>query len=179
MKSILSAGGSAPCYKQRLHSLPTEVLFQSDRGFVSPEQSFCSNRTKPPSHSKEVAVHSPTEIPFYSKKLRLKSNKVFASFERDYHHSPTEIPFYSKKLRLKSNKVFASFERDCHHSPTEIPFTPTIVLPVPSPPLSRPAPHPEQQANKRFSPNNPPKCLEQRRSLFIFAATGIYSYTSF
>lgn len=150
MKSILSAGGSAPCYKQRLHSLPTEVLFQSDRGFVSPEQSFCSNRTKPPSHSKEVAVHS-----------------------------PTEIPFYSKKLRLKSNKVFASFERDCHHSPTEIPFTPTIVLPVPSPPLSRPAPHPEQQANKRFSPNNPPKCLEQRRSLFIFAATGIYSYTSF
>lgn len=150
MKSILSAGGSAPCYKQRLHSLPTEVLFQSDRGFVSPEQSFCSNRTKPPSHSKEVAVHS-----------------------------PTEIPFYSKKLRLKSNKVFASFERDCHHSPTEIPFTPTIVLPVPSPPLSRPAPHPEQQTNKRFSPNNPPKCLEQRRSLFIFAATGIYSYTSF
>lgn len=150
MKSILSAGGSARCYKQRLHSLPTEVLFQSDRGFVSPEQSFCSNRTKPPSHSKEVAVHS-----------------------------PTEIPFYSKKLRLKSNKVFASFERDCHHSPTEIPFTPTIVLPVPSPPLSRPAPHPEQQANKRFSPNNPPKCLEQRRSLFIFAATGIYSYTSF
>lgn len=150
MKSILSAGGSTRCYKQRLHSLPTEVLFQSDRGFVSPEQSFCSNRTKPPSHSKEVAVHS-----------------------------PTEIPFYSKKLRLKSNKVFASFERDCHHSPTEIPFTPTIVLPVPSPPLSRPAPHPEQQANKRFSPNNPPKCLEQRRSLFIFAATGIYSYTSF
>ena len=150
MKSILSAGGSARCYKQRLHSLPTEVLFQSDRGFVSPEQSFCSNRTKPPSHSKEVAVHS-----------------------------PTEIPFYSKKLRLKSNEVFASFERDCHHSPTEIPFTPTIVLPVPSPPLSRPAPYPEQQANKRFSPNNPPKCLEQRRSLFIFAATGIYSYTSF
>ncbi len=150
MKSILSAGGSARCNKQRLHSLPTKALFRSDRSSVLPGQSFCSNRTKPPSHSKEVAVHS-----------------------------PTEIPFYSKKLRLKSNKVFASFERDCHHSPTEIPFTPTIVLPVPSPPLSRPAPHPEQQANKRFSPNNPPKCLEQRRSLFIFAATGIYSYTSF
>ncbi|WP_333616543.1 hypothetical protein [Bacteroides pyogenes] len=56
MKSILSAGGSARCYKQRLHSLPTEVLFQSDRGFVSPEQSFCSNRTKPPSHSNGIAT---------------------------------------------------------------------------------------------------------------------------
>lgn len=83
MKSILSAGGSARCYKQRLHSLPTEVLFQSDRGSVLPEQSFCCTR----------------------KGLRLKSNVTFASFERDWRS-------FSDRNSILPERVSAQIKRD-------------------------------------------------------------------